>query len=170
MTNIPEDQLFPITGYGDEFVTGLCSDGRQVVMGLLCPHLVAYYFDRDGRLVEGERRLWNHPAPRSGNGPYHIYDKAFEAALATQLREWQDSIGYSSQPIRVRAFFDAQQGVGISLFPDHMDLPEDELKSLDGEEREDLERDRAEWLTSGQFVWWWAKDYWTGPDGAVVST
>jgi hypothetical protein len=167
-----ENRLFPITSYGDDFVTGVCADGRQVVMGLLCPHVVAYFFDPDGRLVGDEHRPWNHPAPRMGlgDGPYQIYDKPFRAALDTQLREWQESIGYCRGPIRVRAFLDPRHPVGVTPVPDHLDPPEDEWRELDEEERQDLEQARAEWLARGQFVWWWAKDYWTAPDGRVVST
>ncbi|MFO0964158.1 MAG: hypothetical protein U0793_01040 [Gemmataceae bacterium] len=69
-------RLFPIQGYGDEFSTGVCADGRQVVMGLLCPHLVAYFFDRKGKLLGDEHRPWNKPAPRMGpDGPYNIYER-----------------------------------------------------------------------------------------------
>ena len=107
MVDLPEDRQFPLTGYGDEFVTGACPDGRQVVMGLLCPHLVAYFFDPAGRLLGDEHRPWDHPAPRlRDTGPYDIYDPPFQ----------------------------------------------------------------ADWRAAGQFVWWWAKNYWTDPDGRVVST
>ena len=62
-------------------------------MGLLCPNLVAYFFNPKGDLLGGERRAWGHPAPRKGAGPYQIYDKPFQGALAAQFREWQQALG-----------------------------------------------------------------------------
>jgi len=167
---MPEDRLFPVNSYADDFVTGVCDGGRQVVMGLLCPHVVAYFFDRDGFLLGDEHRPWNHPAPRMPSGPYQIYDKAFRTTLADQIQEWQQSVGYIACPILVRAFLDPQHPVGITLLPDHLDLPEDELQELSAEEREDTELEREEWLAAGRFVWWWAKDYWSAADGKILST
>lgn len=84
---VTEGRLFRIKSYGDDFVTGLSDDGRQVVMGLLCPELVAYFFDQDGRLLGNERRSWLHPARQMGpHSPYQIYDDAFQEAIVGQLR------------------------------------------------------------------------------------
>jgi hypothetical protein len=171
MSSDAQQRRFPITSYGDVFVTGVCDDGRQLVMGLLCPLVVAYFFDSDGRLIGDERRPWNHPAPRiGGDGPYRIYDERFQAALDAQLREWQESIGYRPGPIRVRAFLDPRHPVGITLIPEHLDLSKDQRREVDEEELPYLDQSRAEWLAAGNFVWWWAKDYWTAPDGEVIST
>jgi hypothetical protein len=46
----PKPRLFPIAGHGDAFVTGVCADGRQVVMGLVIPDLTAVFFDAKGDL------------------------------------------------------------------------------------------------------------------------
>jgi hypothetical protein len=46
----PKTRLFPIADHGDEFVTGVCADGRQVVMALLIPDLTAEFFDATGDL------------------------------------------------------------------------------------------------------------------------
>jgi hypothetical protein len=46
----PKTRLFPIAGHGDELVTGVCADGRQVVMGSRTPDLTAVFFDANGNL------------------------------------------------------------------------------------------------------------------------
>jgi hypothetical protein len=171
VSSAPDDRLFTVNGYGDDFFTGVCSDGRQVVMGLLCPEVVAYFFDAEGRLLGDERRPWDHPAPRmGGNGPYRIYDDVFQGMLAVQIAEWQTALDCSSGPIRVRQFFDRRHPVGITLLPSHMQPTDDEWRDMSRDERRELEHDRAEWLANGEFVWLWAKDYWMAADGEVTST
>jgi len=164
-----DNRLFPIQGYCDEFVTGTCANGRQVVMGLLCPHLVAYFFDPNGELLCDELRPWDTPAPRMGpDGPYQIYDAAFQDALAEQKHEWQKELGFRASTIRVRPFLDSRHPVGISPLPE--DLETDECNKLGEDERKHIEELRTEWIARGQFVWWWAKDYYMSKDGAVDST
>jgi hypothetical protein len=46
----PKARLFPIAGQGDEFVSGVCAHGPQVVMGLLLPDLTAVLCDANGDL------------------------------------------------------------------------------------------------------------------------
>ena len=51
------DRSYPIKtheAYG--FWTGLTPDNKQVLMGLLCPNLVAFSFDADGALLAVEQR------------------------------------------------------------------------------------------------------------------
>jgi hypothetical protein len=161
------EQLFPIQPY--DFETGTCADGRQVVMGLLCPHLVAYFFDPQGNLLRREQRLWNKPAPRFGtDGPFKIHDEEFRSALERQEREWQAELGFTPGTIWVKQFLDGTP-VGIELLPDHyQDL--ENADWLDEEEKQELMESRAEWLERGSFVWWWAKDYYMSKDGKVEST
>ena len=151
-----------------DFQTGLTKDGRQVVMGLLCPNLVAYFFSADGVLLDPERRLWNYPASRmEGNGPFKTHDREFMRRLAKQMAEWKREIGFSSKAIRVEQFFDEEGYVGIEMVPEflaNLDWCEDE------EEREETERQRQEWVEQGKFVFYWAKDYHMTADGAVEST
>jgi hypothetical protein len=165
----PSDRLFPIQEH--DYSTGVCADGRQVVMGLLCPNLVAYFFNRDGTLLGRENRLWNVPARRmDGNGPYLIYDPEFVEALNLQLGEWQSQLGFRPSTIWIKPFFDDEHPVGIELLPEHYrDL--DHADWIDHEEdREGLKRLRDQWIEWGNFVWWWAKDYFMSREGKVEST
>src|SRR5262249_24918462 len=150
----------PIQGYGDDYVTGICSDGRQVVMGLLCPQVVGYFFDSEGKLLGDEHRPWNTHAPRMRtNGPYRLYDDNFRAALEVQLLEWQSDIGFRPATIHVRAFLDPRHPVGIEQLPEHLRNFETD-EGCDEDERKELSADKDEWIAEGKFVWNWAKDYW----------
>src|SRR5262245_26387932 len=103
MVNEGDLRLFSIQPYCDEFVTGICADGRQVVMGLICPNLVAYFFDNKGRLLGCEHREWNKPPPKLWrDGPNDINDGAFQDGLAEQQNEWQGALGFRAATIKVQ--------------------------------------------------------------------
>lgn len=155
MSEFPENHLFPIQGYEEEFCTGTCADGRQVVIGLLEPQLRAYFFDPQGNLLGKEHRPYQKPIKWGDNSA--IYN------------EWQRELGFLSGTIHVRGFFDSEEDVGIELIPQHLQ-PEEIAAEPDAELRGFLEETRAGWLLEDNFVWWWAKDYWMTPDGEVEST
>jgi hypothetical protein len=134
-------QRFNLRSYGDDFQTGRCANGDQVLMGLLCPNLVLFRFDREGTLIGRELRPWSFPARRVG-GIYEIFDPMFRTRLGEQITTWQAELGFSEEPITVCGFFDKEHWVGI-------DLPDDEPCA---------------------FIFWWAKDYWMNAAGKVVST
>ena len=134
-------QTFRLRSYGKDFRTGRSASGDQVLIGLLCPNLVLFRFDKGGTLMGRELRPWSFPAPFR-NGVYAIYDPMFQTRLAEQIAGWQAELGFIQEPIIVRRFFDDEQWVGI-------ELPEDE---------------------NCAFVFWWAKDYWMNAAGEVEST
>ncbi len=170
MDDFDENKLFPIQNDEATLATGICADGRQVMMGLICPQLVAYFFDRDGEIIGGERQQWNHPAPSMGeDGPYQIYDLAFRVAIAEQMKDWQTKLGFKQSKIEIQDFFDDELYVGITLIPDHLELEEIE-KTDDLEERKYFEEDRENWLANGNFVWWWCEEYWMSKEGKIEST
>jgi hypothetical protein len=175
-SEVTQNRLYKIQNHGEDFFTGVCADGRQAVMGLLCPNVVAYFFDAKGHFLGSERQLWIHPAPRMsmppelahiptimepGTGPYQIYDRQFVAAIKTQIEQWQKALGWTTSTIEVLEFFDATHSVGIRRMPGYLDS-----KSRDPE----IKRLRQEWLSQGQFVWWWSKDYEMDPDDEEEST
>lgn len=134
-------QTFHLSSCGADFQTGRCASGDQVVIGLLCPNLLLFRFDKDGALIGRELRPWSFPAPWR-NGVYAIHDPMFQTRLAEQIASWQTELGFTEERITVRRFFDDEHWVGI-------DLPED---------------------ASCAFVFWWAKDYWMDEAGDVQST
>jgi hypothetical protein len=132
---------FTICSYGDDFFAGRCDNGDQVLMGLLCPNLVAFRFDSEGKPIGRELRPWLHPAEWRG-GAFAIYGHIFQERLAEQMAGWQSEIGFAEQPITVEMFYDAEQGVGIE--------PAGSKHCA--------------------FILWWAKDYWMDSAGGVEST
>jgi hypothetical protein len=166
----PDDsRLFALQTEPGDFETGRCADGRQVVFGLLCPHLALFYFDAQGNLLQAEFRDWEHPAPWR-NGRYDIYDDAFEAAFAQQIDRWKAEAGFSPGTIQIKEFMDDAHWVGIQILPEHYQDLETSDEFDNEAERQEYIRDRDEWIARGDFVWWWAKDYYMNAEGEVEST
>jgi len=184
-------EQYIINSYGDDFYTGTIADGRQVLMGLLCPKLVAVFFDADGNLLQVESRPLSRLPPRQGAigvswetdvgvlslegvrpGPYQVYDPHFQAALTRDLAAWKREIQFQDAPITVREFFLDDRFLGIRRLPDHLqefkENPDNVAK--DEEERRGLEDRIREWESLGQFVLLWGEDYWMSRDGDVEST
>ncbi len=162
-------RLFAIQGYGEYFYAGVVSDGRQVLMGLLIPNLVAYFFSSDGVLLNRDTRPLEYPPPRQGGtGPYQTEDRAFRDHLAHQFLQWQEELGFRPQTIHVRAFIGfGRDTVGIEEAPDYLITPD---KDEDTEERELRERSLAEWRKVGNFVLWWSNGFYMTKDGEVESS
>src|SRR5262249_54108463 len=110
-----------------DFHVGRLRDGRQVLLGLLCPEVVAYFFGAEGTLVSVQRQPWRTPAARMINhGPYQIHEPIFEAAIQRQISDWKTELGITDGPISVEAFFDEELFVGVEDVPEHLDEPEDD--------------------------------------------
>jgi hypothetical protein len=168
----PKARLFPIQNHGYDFFTGVCPDGRQVVMGLLCPELVAFFFDSEGNYLGREERPWSVEAGQLAGRepPYNIFGDRFQEVIGNQLREWQCELGFRIATIRVKEFLDDEQTVGIEVLPSHYRDIETDTWFRSEEERQRFIESRDRWLERGSFVWWWAKDYFMSKDGAVEST
>jgi hypothetical protein len=151
MSEFFDNKLFPIQGYEEDFDTGICAGGHQVVLGVFEPQLIAYFFDPEGNLLRTEHRSPQVPA----RGGYR--DTAYS--------EWKLELGFVPGPIYIKIFFDFEEYVGIELIPEHLQ-PEEIAAEPDAE----LAESRAGWLEGGNFVWWWAKDYWMSSEGKVEST
>jgi hypothetical protein len=168
------DRLYPISthdGYG--FHAGMTGDNRQVLMGLLCPNLVAFFFDMEGNLLDVQERLLTFLQP-SGvfvDGElieglvrrYDIYDERIPPALEA----WQKEIGFQPTVIRVKKFFVG--GTGIQEQPEHF---AEILVDPDAteEEKRSVHASLEEWEADGQFVLWWGSDYWLNGTGEVSSS
>jgi hypothetical protein len=167
-----EARVYPIQNDGYDFFTGVCSDGRQVVMGLLCPELVAFFFDPEGNLLGREQRPWSAEAGELAGHtpPYQIYGERFEQLINAQRLEWQAEIGYRPATIGIKEFLDHEYSVGIEVLPDYLQFLDIEAERDSEEERQDLLETRDSWLAEGNFVWWWAKDYYMSREGEIEST
>jgi hypothetical protein len=134
-------KTFRIGSYGDDFSTGTCNNGNQLIIGLLCPNIILYRFDAIGRRIGREIHPWNFPAPLD-NGIYQIFDPTFQARIRDQISRWKTELGFKEEKVDVQLFYDVEQDVGIEV---------DEARGC-------------------AFVFWWAKDYWMNENGEVEST
>src|SRR5262249_16937227 len=146
------ERRYPIKShkyYG--FYAGLTSDGRQVLMGLSCPSLVAFFFDTEGELLSVEQRpvdIFQGATP-----PYDIYNARIQALI----REWKTDMGFQRATIKVKKFFSEELYIGIEDYPSHFDEilsdPEE-----DEEEKQSIRDSMKSWDEDEQFVLQWGND------------
>jgi hypothetical protein len=166
----PKTRLFPIRPDPD-FFTGVCDDGRQVIIGLLCPELVAVFFDGKGNHLGCEERPWSAAVGKLAGRkpPYKIGGDRFRDLIAEQVREWQGELGARQSTIRVKKFLAGAHMVGIDELPGWAHEIETATWMSDAE-RQQYREDRDQWVADGKFVFWWAKSYHMSKDGEVEST
>jgi hypothetical protein len=169
---VADERLFPIQDHGYDFFTGVCADGHQVVMGLLCPEIVCVFFDPAGNYLGCEQRFWGEEAADlAGREPiYNIFGDRFRVLIAQQIKGWQAELGFRTATIRVKEFWADGHSVGIEEMPDHYRDIETADWFPNEERRQHFRESRERWLARGSFVFWWAKDYYVSRDGEVEST
>ena len=150
----------PNEGY---FSAGVTPVGEQVLMGLFCPNLVAFYFDRDGSLIRSE----NRPVPffHDVSPPYDIYDDRIEP----MIENWKSEMTYRPATIRVKKFFSNEHLIGIEDYPSHFHEILCDSAANDAEKAH-VRESMVQWDKSGQFVLQWGNDYWLDGSGRVVSS
>jgi hypothetical protein len=158
-----ENDLYPIQPDQGYFDAGTASDGRQALMGLYCPDLVAIAFDQAGDLLGCERRHLEFLHQRGG--VYDIYDER----IPPRLLAWQEEMGFRSATIRVRRFFLDDLWIDIEDYPDHFGEILEDPEALD-EEHDENRGSMRTWDAEGQFVLLWGNDYWLDGTGEVVSS
>lgn len=137
----------PDQGY---FRCGTTGDGRQVLMGLYCPDLVALFFDTAGDYLGHESRLLEilqrnnvivDGVPIEGLVSYYdIYDERIDP----RLRAWLDELEFQDLTVRVKKFSVPTLGIAIEDEPDHFaEMLEDPGSSE--AERADVQESMAEW-------------------------
>jgi hypothetical protein len=168
-------RLYPIRPEQGYFVAGMTGDGRQVLMGLYCPDLVAIFFDASGDLIRHEAHHLEF-LQRSGVivdgeriegmvGYYDIYDER----IPPRIVAWQEELQFRSTTIRVKRFFLDELGIGIEDYPSHFGEILDDPGASD-EEKGDVRDSMRHWDADGQFVLHWGNDYWLDDSGEVTSS
>jgi hypothetical protein len=165
-------QIQPNQGYFD---VGTTADGRQVLLGALCPHLVAVFFDSSGDLLAVQTRLLEFLKPsalivdgKPLEGLVQTYDIADER-IEMHLHTWRQELGFQPRDIVVKKFFIAELELGIEDYPSHL---EDVLSdpSASDEKKQEVRAAMQTWDTDGQFVLLWGNDYWLDQMGEVTSS
>jgi hypothetical protein len=155
--------------------SGLTRDGRQVLMGLYYPCVVAVFFDSDGRLMDVHRRQPSYLKPQED-----LHDM-YNSRITEEALAWQVELGFESAVIRVRKFFVpdnpkfakdpfwTRDGIGIEDYSDHFaDILSEPNASA--EDKEDVLESLKRWDEEGLFVLWWGNNYWLNKDGEFVAS
>lgn len=157
------ERLYAIKPDEGYFSAGVKPDGQQVLIGLFCPNLVAFHFDRDGKLLRSEQR----PVPfvKDVTPPYDIDDERIQPMIET----WKAEMRFRPATISVRKFFSDEHDIGIEDYPSHFhEILSD--PAADEEEKAGVRESMELWDKDGQFVLLWGNDYWLDESGRVVSS
>lgn len=142
---------------------GVTPDKRQVLMGLACPNLVAFFFGLEGNLLGTEQR----PIPffQRVTPPYDIFDER----IPPLIESWKKEMRFRPAKINVMKFFSEEHLIGIEDYPSHFhEILTD--PATDDDEKADVRDSMRLWDQDGQFVLQWGNDYWLDASGEVVSS
>jgi hypothetical protein len=150
---------------GHLFFAGITPESEQVLMGLYCPNLLAFYFDSEGTLLRSEEQpvpfFQNVTTPR----PYDIYDDRIQPLI----NAWQADMKLRSKVIHVKRFWSEEHSIGIEEYPSHFHEILSDLIA-DEEEKTSVRKSLQQWDEDGQFVLHWGNEYWLDRTGEVVSS
>lgn len=151
-----------------QFHVGRVPDGRQFILGPMFSEVAAYVFDSDGRLISRERRAWQESEKtRDGMGIYSPFEPGTRSKVERKIADWKRELGLEEASIVIDGFFDAESNVGIEDAPSCLKV------AIQGEsdvERRERDMERADWIRSERFVFWWELDYWMARNGTIASS
>jgi hypothetical protein len=158
---------------------GTTSDGKQVLMGLYCPNLVAIFFDGKGNLLDVQQRVLRFMAEGGERGVgISIYDERIEP----ELLSWQAELGFQPTTISVHKFVVLEggggkgeaecqrDGIGIQDYPAFFYDALANPHAYAEEERSHVQEELPRWEKDGQFVLWWGNDYWFDSTGECIAS
>jgi hypothetical protein len=158
-----EERLYPIAPDESYFSAGITPDGEQVLMGLFCPDLIAFFFDSEGNVLRVENRPLD--CLHEARPPYDIYDDR----IPKRIDAWKCELEFQQATIWIKKFFSEDLYIGIQDYPDHFEEILTDPEACE-EEKDDVRDSIQLWDKDGQFVLWWGNDYWLDDSGNVVSS
>lgn len=149
-----------------DFNVGTTNNGRQVILGVLFSDIVAYMFDSDGRLISRECHPWRTPELPYLMSFQQSQDPKLRIGIDHQLSKLLRQLDFKEEPITIEEFYDEDLFVGIQRIPTYLQQAAEKETQTEYEERCSERRD---WIESGKFVFWWARDYWCFNGGRNTS-
>lgn len=171
------DHLYTITSHSEYgFSCGIDREGRQLLIGVLEPSVIALFFDHTGAfLFEDQRSMYTNAQSRKEAEP---------TAMASDLREletWKKELGLTEGAIRIHKFRwpkDTSKqvepweynGIGIEDLPWHLMECVNDPGIYNKLESNGFAERIHEWIDRGDFVLWWGNDFDMNKDGKVMSS
>jgi hypothetical protein len=104
MTLRNKDYLYSLQSHKEYgFSTGIDKQGRQVLIGILEPQLLALFFTPTGDLITTEKRLLGSQIV-NGNRPRHMPDSDL-LGDNPEILAWQEELGLVEKQILIKKFF-----------------------------------------------------------------
>src|SRR5262245_23780594 len=100
------------------FHAGTLPNGKQILLGLHLPAMVAVLFDAGGEVLRTERRKYSFKLQTRTDGSYLVDDAASDAMM-DDLREWESEMGFRQGKISVKRFALHDLFIGLRDLPKH---------------------------------------------------
>jgi hypothetical protein len=164
------DELYTIQGSPYDYYAGVTADGLQMLIVVAVPHFISLSFDREGNLIEVQRRLLSETTRLTADR-FGIHE-ALAGPLDEELDSWLRAFGFREAPIRVKAFFCADYHIGIKSFPEYYTSIIINPAAYTADERQIAQAERKRWSSEGVFELWLNEgvNLWIDRSGQVESS
>jgi hypothetical protein len=161
---------YTIQNYDDYYSTGTTGNDEQVVMGLIAPDIVIYFFDQEGFYLRQKSVPLPNPPEKDSESGIYLLDSHFIARFADELAEVKRQFGYQPGPISIETFFDPKNYVGVSSYPSNYQEFLDYPDRFSEEEKQAYESYIKQWDDDECFVFCWGEEYWMNSNGEIESS
>jgi hypothetical protein len=147
---------------GSVYFAGISKNGEQVLMGFQQPEIITLIFDKDGNLVEIQKRAVKGD---SVSDPTDPQSSAFQ-----EMTQWQNEIGFEPGTIRVLPFSVPELYISVTDMPAHFEEFVKNPEAFPSDQRKSLEKEITKWKKRRDFVLNWNEEYWLTKNGVLVSS
>jgi hypothetical protein len=160
---------FTIDSYSSTYITGIFPSQEQAIIGIILPNIWMYTFDSTGIPIKRDSYPLTYIPPKHDSGSYSINSEA-RANLSQCLNDFAKNIELELCPIKVFEFFDDDNWVRVTRYPDDIEVFIQKLEEFDEEEEKFMKEEIKNWDEHGNAVMHWCEEYVLNDRGEVISS
>jgi hypothetical protein len=160
---------FTIDSYSSIYITGVLSSQELVIAGIILPNIWMYTFDPTGVPIKRDSYPLTYLPPKHDNGSYSVNSEA-RKNLSQCLNNFAINIEIKLCPIKVFEFFDDDNCVRVTRYPDDIEVFIQKLEDFDEEEEKFMKEEIKNWDEQGNAVMYWCEEYVLNDKGEVISS
>jgi hypothetical protein len=164
----PNHHQYKLDPKGRCFRTGLTVDGKQVLIGIWFPYLVAVFFDQNGNLLDAQERRLSADAQKLAEQGF--FTERPQKQFEQELQLFMNEINCRSSHIVVKKFAIPRHSLRIEDYPRSFQEVVSDPGRHSQEDVNDARESLHGWWEEGLFVFEWGNEYWVNRDGEFVAS